>query len=105
MARDLVARELGATVLDERSGLHGPCRDDERGDVLATRTRWHRHDVRRTDGRVAEQRRLDLGRGDVGPCRLDHVLDAAEEVQRAALIETPQVTGAEETVRVEAIAR
>src|SRR5215813_9431153 len=70
MARDLVARELGATVLDERSGLHGPRRDDERSHVLATRARRHRDDVRRTDGWVAEQRRLDLGRGDVGARRL-----------------------------------
>src|SRR5215813_1126986 len=105
MARNLVARELGPAVLDERSGLDGPRRDDERGHVLAPRARRHWHDVRRTDGRVAEQRRLDLGRGDVGARRLDHVLDAAEEVQRAALVETAEVTGVEEPVRVETILR
>ena len=85
MARDFVARELGAAVLEQRGGLDGSRRNDECGHVLATRARRHRHDVRRADGRVAEQRRLDLGRRDVGARRLDHVFDAAEKAAAAIL--------------------
>src|SRR5262249_1841117 len=85
MAWDLVARELDATVLEELAGLDGPRRDDERGHVLAARARRHRYDVRRADGRIAKQRRLDVGRRDVDARGLDHVLDAAEKVQGAGI--------------------
>ena len=97
--------QLGAAVREQCAELDGPRRNDERGHVLAARARRYRHDVRSADGRVAEQRRLDLGRRDVGARRLDHVLDAAEEVHGAALVEPSQVAGVEVSLRVEAVAR
>src|SRR5262245_6289227 len=101
MAWDLVARELDATVLEELGGLDRPRRDDERGHVLPTRARRHWNDVCRADGGVAEQCRLHFGCRDVDPRRLDHVFDAAEKMQGAALVQPSQIAGVEVSIRVE----
>src|SRR5262245_4480075 len=105
MAWDLVACQLHAAVVEELGGLDRARRDDERGHVLPTRACRNGYDVCRADGRVAQQRRLDLGGRDVGTRRLDHVLDAAEKMQRAVLVEPSQVAGVEVSVRSEAVER
>src|SRR5262249_37406113 len=46
----------------------------------------------------------DLRRGDVHPCRLDHVLDATEEGERPVRVQPTEVAGVEESLDVERVA-
>src|SRR5689334_3993165 len=105
VTRDLVARERRPAVREEIVDRERPARHDEGRDVLAARRVRDADDVRGGDRRVRDEDRLDLRRSDVDAGRLDDVLDPAEEVQRAVLVEPAEVAGVEEAVGVEAVGR
>jgi hypothetical protein len=88
----------------ERARVDALAQLHERDDLLVGPVRATDHRAQR-DGRVRQQRRLDVGRVDRVARALDHVLDASGEVQRAALVEAPDVAGAEPAVGGERRAR
>src|SRR4029078_6759882 len=86
---------------DERVGLDGAARHHERAHALAARGIGHADRVGDDDGWMAREHGLALRRRDVRAARLDDVLQATDEVQRAALVETADVARAEVADAVE----
>src|SRR5262249_8857518 len=74
---------------------------DKRRDHLVAPRVGYAGDAGELDRRMRHQGLLDLDRRDVDAGGLDHLLDAAAEVEAALLIEHAEVAGDEITVRVE----
>ena len=62
-------------------------------DALAEHRAWLRHDRDLDDGGMFEQNVLDLGRVDLEPAAVDHVLDAIDDPQIALFIHDPEIAG------------
>jgi hypothetical protein len=96
-------REQTTAVRRQLLGSDRRLQDDEGRDVLAARRIRHADHMGGRHRGMREQRRLDLGGGHVHAGGLDDVLDAAEEVERTALVEPAEVAGVEEAFAVEAL--
>src|SRR5512132_1449429 len=100
LARVLVAADALLTEADEcvRADLLPRTELDERDDLLAVDVVRPADDPSRRDGRVLQQRRLDVPWKDVEAAPDDQVLLAVDDVDVPVVVEAAQVAGVEPAV-------
>src|SRR5215216_4032661 len=100
IARDRERRDPSLTPSPQFLGRHWPGRHHYREDLILPRLHISRYADDRAlgDGRVAEDRLLDLVRADVLATPAQRVLVAVDEVEPAVLVLAQRVTGVEPQV-------